>query len=280
MKKYILGLSIFALLVGCNDSGEDATAAENNSDIAGEEEIQNNQDNETNATVEESQEENTENEVGNNEENNENEYVEEEYDEIEAYNRLKGAMESIDRELVTETVEGSSGQSHVFEVITDGMVKFITNNTGSSNFNVTIENGETGERMGQVANDIGDFSGHQFLYLEEGEYILQVKSNGDWVIDIEQPFLHEIIYDKKFSGHGHSTVGPLTTSSNRIELIVTHNGDSNFSVHILDVLGGRQGMAFNEIGDYEGNHITSILPDTIFYLDIRAGGDWEIEIKE
>lgn len=200
----------------------------------------------------------------------------EEVTEVEVYNEIRESMGSLP---TRDTIEGSGGQSYIFNVLVGGMVKFVTENEGSSNFKVHVED-EAGNRIGSVANHIGNFSGHQFLYLEEGEYILQVRSNGSWSIDIEQPFIHEFIEERVFNGNGSITIGPLTSKANRLEFLGEHKGDSNFMVAILDVFGNRLSGAFNEIGEYQGNHITTNHPETIFYIDIRADGDWSIEIKE
>jgi hypothetical protein len=74
----------------------------------------------------------------------------EEETEIEVYKELSTMMNESSIETI-ETFEGSNGQSVVFEVLVDGMVKFITENSGSSNFIVQVEDGDTGDRLGSVA---------------------------------------------------------------------------------------------------------------------------------
>lgn len=76
------------------------------------------------------------------------------------------------------------------------------------------------------------------------------------------------------------TIGPLTSGASRIEFLGDHSGDGNFAVRLLNVFGDQQALVFNEIGNYEGNYITTIDPDTIFFLDVTANGDWDIEIVD
>ncbi|MCR6106972.1 hypothetical protein HXA34_11795 [Salipaludibacillus agaradhaerens] len=263
MKYLFIILASVLMLMGCSESEENVSADTNNEEVVA------------------NQDEKSEEESNKFQDEENNEVIEEEndYDEVAAYNSLKGAMEGFG-DLTSEIVEGNSGQSHVFEVFTDGMVKFITDNVGTSNFMVHIEDGVSGDRISSVANHVGDFSGHQYLYLDEGEYIMQVTSNGDWSIEIEQPFISEILDDRNFSGVGSTTIGPIVLSETRIELVADHSGDGNFMVHVLDVFGDRLNTAFNEIGEYEGNHITTVEPNWIYYIDVTANGEWNLELKE
>ncbi|MFD2627686.1 hypothetical protein [Oceanobacillus kapialis] len=112
------------------------------------------------------------------------------------------------------------------------------------------------ERVGTAANHIGDFEVQTFINLTEGDYILQVNSDGNWTFDIDQPFMDELVTDREFSGSGSQTIGPFYFNNNKINFSGSHNDEGNFMVHVLTVYGVRVDTAFNEIGVYEGEYIS------------------------
>ncbi|PAD19132.1 hypothetical protein [Shouchella clausii] len=200
--------------------------------------------------------------------------------EVEAYLRNHGAyLESVD---IFPSIElsGSGSGSDVFEVQYGGVVFFeMANKNSSSNYIVTIDSIDTGDRMASVANEIGNYEGKRIQYLEPGEYILQTKSDGDWTMVINQPFSGEIHDQREFAGSGSYSIGPIALNSGTYELLAKHSGDSNFIVSVVDILGDKIASAFNEIGDYEGNYISASYDGMVLYFDIVADGEWEFKIE-
>ncbi|WP_156290807.1 hypothetical protein [Oceanobacillus salinisoli] len=254
MKKLIV-IAIVLFLTACNVDANDTSVEETD-------------ETEANETYETQSNNDTE-------ETSYEEVVEEETQE-DLYKDLQSVM-SLEE---TETIQGSGGQSHVFNVMVEGMVKFTSTNEGTSNFMAHVEDGTTGERIGSVANHIGNYEGHQFLNLAEGEHILQVSSAGDWTFKIDQPYKDDFVEERTFNGSGNQTLGPFYFKNSRLEFTGEHNDEGNFMVHLLGVYGDRIDGVFNEIGNYEGNYIATIEEDAIYYLDITAGDEWSISIKE
>jgi hypothetical protein len=57
---------------------------------------------------------------------------------------------------------------------------------------------------------------------------------------------------------------------------MTHDGDSNFAVWLLDDEGDKVELLVNEIGEFDGSKAVSIRKSGIYLLDISADGNWEI----
>jgi hypothetical protein len=58
---------------------------------------------------------------------------------------------------------------------------------------------------------------------------------------------------------------------------MSYNGDDNFIVWLEDSNGNKLDLLANEIGSYSGKHSVSLDSGT-YYLDVTAGGPWEIDL--
>src|SRR5699024_2456567 len=110
--------------------------------------------------------------------------------------------------------------------------------------------------------------------------ILQIKSDGDWEITVTQAFTQEVTDVREFTGEGDFTIGPLTTTNNQVEFQGEYNGEGNFIAGIYDVFGSKVASLFNEIGSYEGNHITVVEPESVLFIDVTASGPWKITMDD
>jgi hypothetical protein len=61
--------------------------------------------------------------------------------------------------------------------------------------------------------------------------------------------------------------------------VMTHDGDRNFIVWLLDDEGDMVDLVGNEIGDFDGSKAVSIRKGGIYLLDINADGNWKISIE-
>ncbi|MED4130115.1 hypothetical protein [Shouchella miscanthi] len=180
-----------------------------------------------------------------------------------------------------QKLTGNGGGSHVFEISSNGMTAFELENTNaSSNYIVRVEDVETGTDSMSLVNEIGNYSGKAIMQLDEGEYILQTQSDGDWTVTIHPAYSIEIDESTVWEGVGDSFIGPFVLSDGLYELIFSHDGNSNFIARRYDGLGNSIDSLVNEIGPYEGNHITTAYEGMVMYISIKADGNWKFELNQ
>ena len=61
---------------------------------------------------------------------------------------------------------------------------------------------------------------------------------------------------------------------------MTHDGERNFIVHLLDLKGNVVEYLVNEIGKFDGSKATGIQDGGTYILDIGADGNWKIDISQ
>lgn len=77
----------------------------------------------------------------------------------------------------------------------------------------------------------------------------------------------------KFDGRGDNTITLTKGAYGRVDLSVSHRGESNFIVEVLDANGDLEDLVINEIGDYDGNRSIS-LDEGEYIIQITADGNW------
>lgn len=159
-----------------------------------------------------------------------------------------------------------------------GLSRFKLTHNGASNFAVELldENGDTVELL---VNKIGSFDGSKTVGIaSSGEYILDVSADGKWTVNIEQP--RQLDADKKtsFSGNGQFATRPFRIEGGLRKFELTHNGESNFAVMLLDEYGNDVDLLVNKIGKFDGSTAGSV-DGGLYVLDVTADGPWTIDIK-
>jgi hypothetical protein len=84
-----------------------------------------------------------------------------------------------------------------------------------------------------------------------------------------------------FSGTGQQ-VSPFFTLEPGLAIFkMRHDGKGNFIVMLMDSSGSVV-LSFlaNEIGTFDGSKAMSIQEGGTYILDIKAGGDWKIDISQ
>ena len=91
----------------------------------------------------------------------------------------------------------------------------------------------------------------------------------------------------EFSGQGDDVSSKFTLESGITIITMTHNGDSNFAIKLLDNTGGLVDLLVNEIGVFDGSVAIGVREDNIIgakpgthLLDITADGNWTVLIKQ
>lgn len=155
----------------------------------------------------------------------------------------------------------------------EGLIVIEATHDGESNFAVHLVGPD---RDHLFVNEIGDYAGETAKSLEYGEYGLSVEADGDWEIEVRQPIVNRG-YDlpAEESGAGDTLIGPYEFDGVHT-LAATHDGKSNFAIHIYPETG-RPDLVVNEIGAYEGE--SSVRFSEPAWVAIRADGEWTVAIE-
>lgn len=81
------------------------------------------------------------------------------------------------------------------------------------------------------------------------------------------------------SGKGQRATDLFFLPEGLVRFEMTHDGDSNFAIKLLDDQGRYQALLVNEIGTFEGSKAERIDKAGMYLLDITANGNWKITIR-
>ena len=84
----------------------------------------------------------------------------------------------------------------------------------------------------------------------------------------------------KLSGSGDSATELIKLSSGFAVFEGQHTGSSNFIVKLMDENGNSQDLLVNKIGSYKGKTFANISSSGSYYLEVKAGGNWNFTITQ
>lgn len=182
------------------------------------------------------------------------------------------------------TAVGGSGYgvSDDFELL-DGLVAFVYEHDGESNFLVQVLDAETGGILDVVANENGTVTGAAAEPAAAGEYTLEVTADGDWEIVIVQPSPPQQAVRTPpvaTEDSGSGVVGPVALTGGET-LTASHDGGSNFIVEVFDDLASTAEdieLAVNQIGAVD-DAATSLSLEELVWVDVTADGNWSLSIE-
>ena len=161
-----------------------------------------------------------------------------------------------------------------------GLTIFRMTHDGDRNFVVWLLD-DDGNQIDLLVNKIGEFDGSQAVGIKTlGNYILDISADGSWTITIEQPrpsYAPPVPKTLKGTGQQASEMFYLDKGLARFEM--THDGDRNFIVWLLDDDGNQIDLLVNKIGEFDGSKAVSIRKGGNYLLSISADGNWEISIE-
>jgi hypothetical protein len=134
--------------------------------------------------------------------------------------------------------------------------------------------------FGSVANVIGPFQGSTPVQIPRGaDYLLDVQADGPWQIVVGQPRAASAPQTRSFSGDSQQATQLFALSAGLHRVHMTHQGDSNFIVDLLDENGGSVTLGLaNEIGPFDGARAVQVPVDGIYLFSVQANGPWTINI--
>lgn len=172
-----------------------------------------------------------------------------------------------------------SGQTATDRFAIDGgLVTVDLTHTGTSNFIVYLVNAETGQEE-LLVNVIGDFDGTVATEAPEGEYVLDIRADGNWEIGVEQPRYSSVeVSDLPADADrtDYAVLGPFEFEG-VTRITVDAEADSNVIVWLMNHRGQEVELLFNEIGPFEGSTTTSQAGIGLIFAKIEEG--WTITLE-
>jgi len=163
-----------------------------------------------------------------------------------------------------------------------GLAVFRMTHDGGSNFAIVLMN-DQGEQIELLVNEIGGFNGAKAVGIEQaGTYILDITADGNWTVLIEQPMAPPSAPapPQTFTGRGQQVSPMFILDSGLAIFRMTHDGNSNFAILLLDDKGDWIELLVNEIGAFDGSKGVGIDRSGAYILDITADGNWTISIEQ
>jgi hypothetical protein len=178
------------------------------------------------------------------------------------------------------SLSGSGKEATEFFNLEKGLVKFTLTHNGDRNFAVWLMDSD-GNREDLLVNEIGSFSGSHAIGIKKAEkYLLDITADGRWTVKIEQPrYTSAQGIPITFTGEGQKASDPCYLEKGLVRFKMTHDGDRNFAIWLLDSKGNREDLLVNEIGEFDGSKALGISSSGAYVLDITADGNWKIEMS-
>jgi hypothetical protein len=199
------------------------------------------------------------------------------FDDFVEFAGVYGTISS-EPEVITLSGDGQEATSKF--TLEEGLSIFRMTHNGNSNFIIWLLDDE-GNYLELLVNEIGGFDGAKAVGIQDGgSYLLGISADGDWTIDIEQPrpsTASSIPLTLRGEGQQVPELFYIDAGLTRFEM--SHDGNSNFAIWLLDDEGNYVSLLVNEIGEFDGSKAVGISKNGIYLLDISADGNWEVSIE-
>lgn len=177
----------------------------------------------------------------------------------------------------TITLSGTGQQATEPFDLESGLVVFNMEHQGQGNFAVELLD-ESGEPVDLPANVIGSFNGSSAVGVTDGTYLLDITADGPWAINIQQPRAAEAPETRSFEGQGAVATNLFSLPGGLVRFEMSHSGQGNFAVTLLDADGNPVALPANDIGNFEGSAAETV-SDGIYIMDVEADGPWSISLE-
>lgn len=156
-----------------------------------------------------------------------------------------------------------------------GLATFQMTHSGQRNFIVHLLD-DQGELVDGLANAIGPYKGSIALGANAGTYIMDINADGGWNIVVQHPIPTGDGVAMPIQGKGNQAVLFLKLDKGLATFRLTHDGQRNFIVHLLDDQGQLVDGLVNVIGPFDGSKAMRIPSSGYYVLDVMADGAWSI----
>ena len=177
----------------------------------------------------------------------------------------------------------------------EGITVITMTHSGSSNFQLELLD-DDGETVDWLVNEIGSFDGCKAIGVREdswigakpGIHLLDITADGNWTVQIEQPRPTSAdALPLNLTGKGYDVSSFFVLNEGLTIFNMSHDGVSNFIVHLLSGDGEAVEYLANEIGSYSGKEAIGVKQGNIMgarpgihILSITADGNWAVSISQ
>ncbi len=148
----------------------------------------------------------------------------------------------------------------------------------SGDFTAELRTAETDTYIDLVASEnASDFTVSKPLGPDEGEYVLDVTSQGTWTITIEQPKVSSGGVTS-FSGTDDGSTRLFTLPAGTRSFSYIYRGPSNFIAQLYDANGRYVDLIINKVGNGRGT--IELSPGAgVYVIGVVASGEWSIDLE-
>ena len=149
---------------------------------------------------------------------------------------------------------------------------------GAAHFAVEVV-GPEGNPSELLVNTLGFYAGGRAMAVRSGMHRIQIIASGEWELLVEQPVADDAEAPPiTHEGAGDFVLGPFLLSAHPSQVTMTHGGTSNFLMTLLALDGTHRSLLANEIGEYQGSTTMRLERDGVYFVDVRADGEWTLSI--
>lgn len=181
------------------------------------------------------------------------------------------------------TVSGTGDAVSEPFYLVDGMVGFVYDHDGESNFIAEVVDPNTGDTLSVVINEIGTVAGAGAVPSAVGAYQLDIQADGQWEIVVVEPSPPKDAVRTPpvdVEGAGNAVVGPVSLTGGET-VTASHDGESNFIVTAIAESATSSldtELAVNEIGSVDSAQ-TILSVDAWAWININADGEWSLTLE-
>ncbi len=178
-----------------------------------------------------------------------------------------------------QVFEGNGQQASPKFELPAGLVTFQMTHDGQSNFIAHLLD-DQGQMVDSLANIIGPYNGSKALGVSAGTYLMDINADGNWTITVHNPVPAEEGIAVPVQGNGDQAIVFLKLAKGLATFKMTHDGQSNFIVHLLDDQGQLVDGLVNVIGPFDGSKALRIPSSGYYVIDVMADGAWSISEEQ
>jgi hypothetical protein len=192
----------------------------------------------------------------------------------------KSSAQTPATETATVKLAGKARQATEKFTLQQGLAIISTTHQGKSNFIAYLVNSE-GEEIQSLFNHIGKYEATRgFEITKTGEYLLNVQADGNWTFSIEQPRPTAGESTPRTINGKRTEVSPFLSLKKGLTVFkYGYQGDSRFSVTLMDQNGRAIEQIANTLKATEGSAPVKIQEEGIYFLNVSADADWQIDVQ-
>ena len=115
--------------------------------------------------------------------------------------------------------------------------------------------------------------------VQAGLHQIRIAASGEWELLLDQPDADGAVAPPiTREGAGDLVLGPFLLSTRPSHATMSYRGTSNFLMTLLGIEGTHRSLLANEIGEYQGTTAMRLRRNGVYFVDVRANGEWALSI--